>query len=59
MSAANLDDTSSCPQGVRCESCGVERDNLTVTTADLEGSGSPASPSAPAARRGTPPLGSG
>jgi hypothetical protein len=31
----NLDDTSSCPMGVRCESCGVERSNLRVCTATL------------------------
>ena len=33
MSAANLDDTSRCPVGHRCESCGAERDDLAVETA--------------------------
>jgi len=33
VNAINLDDTSSCPLGVRCESCGVERDDLEVRTA--------------------------
>jgi hypothetical protein len=33
--AMNLDDTSRCPLGVRCESCGVERNDLVVATADL------------------------
>jgi hypothetical protein len=31
----NLDDTSRCPLGVRCESCGVERDDLDVKTVHL------------------------
>ena len=31
--AVDLDDISSCPLGVRCESCGVERDDLAVCTA--------------------------
>lgn len=31
----DLDDTSGCPRGVRCEACGVESDDLTVTTAAL------------------------
>lgn len=29
----DLDDTSRCPLGVRCESCGAERDDLAVATA--------------------------
>lgn len=29
----DLDDTSGCPLGHRCESCGVERDDLAVSTA--------------------------
>lgn len=29
----NLDDTSNCPVGVRCESCGTESGNLAVETA--------------------------
>ena len=33
MSRIDLDDTSSCPLGVRCESCGVEDDDLVVATA--------------------------
>jgi hypothetical protein len=33
MNAVNLDDTSRCPLGGRCESCGVERDDLAVSTA--------------------------
>jgi hypothetical protein len=33
--ATNLDDTSSCLLGVRCESCGVERDDLAVRAAAL------------------------
>lgn len=35
MTAINLDDTSRCPRGHRCESCGVERDDLAVCTAAL------------------------
>lgn len=31
----DLDDTSRCPLGVRCESCGVEREDLAVVTAEL------------------------
>jgi hypothetical protein len=31
----DLDDTSRCPVGHRCESCGTERGDLAVTTADL------------------------
>ena len=34
--AVNLDDVSGCPLGVRCESCGVERDDLAVCTVQLE-----------------------
>ena len=34
--AVNLDDTSHCPLGVRCESCGVERDDLRVCTVALD-----------------------
>lgn len=30
----NLDDTSRCPLGHRCESCGAERDDLAVATAN-------------------------
>ena len=30
---AELDDTSRCPLGHRCESCGTERDDLAVSTA--------------------------
>jgi hypothetical protein len=33
MPAIDLDDTAGCPLGVRCESCGVERDDLRVATA--------------------------
>jgi hypothetical protein len=33
MSAPDLDDTSNCPRGHRCQSCGVERDDLDVSTA--------------------------
>jgi hypothetical protein len=29
----NLDDTSNCPIGIRCESCGTESGNLAVETA--------------------------
>jgi hypothetical protein len=32
-SSAHLDDTSRCPLGHRCESCGAERDDLTVSAA--------------------------
>jgi hypothetical protein len=32
---ADLDDTSRCPLGVRCECCGIERDDLAVVTSDL------------------------
>ena len=32
-SPANLDDTSRCPLGHRCESCGAERDDLAVSAA--------------------------
>ena len=35
MSAVDLDDTSNCPVGHRCESCGVERDDLAVSTAEF------------------------
>ena len=31
----DLDDTSRCPLGHRCESCGVERDDLAVCTVAL------------------------
>jgi hypothetical protein len=31
----DLDDTSRCPLGMRCECCGVERDDLAVVTSDL------------------------
>ena len=36
MSAVNLDDTSRCPLGHRCEACGVERDDLAVCTAVMD-----------------------
>jgi hypothetical protein len=36
---ADLDDTSRCPLGIRCECCGVEGDDLAVVTADLGGIG--------------------
>jgi hypothetical protein len=36
MNAVNLDDVSRCPLGVRCESCGVERDDLQVCTFELD-----------------------
>jgi hypothetical protein len=39
VSAVNLDDTSRCPRGHRCEACGAERDDLTVCTANLGGLG--------------------
>jgi hypothetical protein len=32
----DLDDTSRCPLGVRCESCGVERDDLRVCNFELD-----------------------
>jgi hypothetical protein len=32
----NLNDTSSCPRGSRCESCGVERDDLRVCACELD-----------------------
>lgn len=35
----DLDDTSRCPLGHRCESCGAERDDLTVQTVNLGGLG--------------------
>lgn len=31
----NLDDTSNCPVGVRCEACGIEGSDLAVHTAAL------------------------
>ncbi len=31
--AVDLDDVSRCPRGARCESCGVERPGLRVSTA--------------------------
>jgi hypothetical protein len=31
----DLHDTSRCPLGVRCECCGIERDDLAVVTSDL------------------------
>ncbi|MDN5929505.1 MAG: hypothetical protein L0I24_00305 [Pseudonocardia sp.] len=31
----DVDDTARCPLGVRCESCGVEGQDLAVETADL------------------------
>ncbi len=36
MSAVDLDDTSRCPLGRRCESCGAERDDLAVCTVALD-----------------------
>jgi len=33
VSRIDLDDTSRCPRGVRCESCGTESDHLAVETA--------------------------
>jgi hypothetical protein len=33
--APDLDDSSRCPLGARCECCGVERDDLAVVTSDL------------------------
>jgi hypothetical protein len=33
--SVNLDDTSACPLGHRCEACGVERDDLAVCTVEL------------------------
>ncbi|MGI9004582.1 MAG: hypothetical protein ACR2GH_23505 [Pseudonocardia sp.] len=35
MSAVDLDNTTGCPLGVRCESCGVERDDLAVSIVEL------------------------
>ena len=32
---ADLDDVSRCPLGVRCASCGIERDDLQVRTVEL------------------------
>ncbi len=34
MNVTDLYDTSRCPRGHRCESCGVEASDLAVTTAD-------------------------
>ena len=48
--AVDLDDISPCPLGVRCESCGVERDDLAVCTVAFAGSASPAH-AVPALRR--------
>ena len=31
----DLDDTSRCPLGHRCESCGAERDDLAICTVEL------------------------
>ena len=36
MSAVDLDDTSRCPLGRRCESCGVESADLAVSTVALD-----------------------
>ena len=36
MSAVNLDDTSRCPLGHRCEACGAERTDLAVVTVVLD-----------------------
>ena len=36
MSAVELDDTSRCPLGHRCESCGIESADLAVTTVVLD-----------------------
>jgi hypothetical protein len=33
--SVNLDDTSRCPLGIRCESCGTEGDDLRVCTVEL------------------------
>lgn len=33
MSYVDLDDTTNCPTGHRCESCGAEKGNLAVETA--------------------------
>ena len=33
MTCIDLDDTTGCPVGVRCESCGTEQGPLTVETA--------------------------
>lgn len=35
MSAVDLDDTSGCPLGVRCESCGVEASDSAVRIVGL------------------------
>ncbi|MGD9525626.1 hypothetical protein [Pseudonocardia sp.] len=35
MRALDLDDTSGCPLGVRCESCGIEAEGLAVVTAAM------------------------
>jgi hypothetical protein len=35
MTAVNLHDTSRCPLGHRCESCGDERDDLAVRKVNL------------------------
>jgi hypothetical protein len=32
----DLDRTDHCPLGVRCESCGVERDDLAMSTVELD-----------------------
>ena len=36
MSAVELDDTSRCPLGHRCEACGTERTDLAVITVALD-----------------------
>jgi hypothetical protein len=35
MAAVDLDDTTRCPLGIRCEACGAERDDLAVSTVPL------------------------
>jgi hypothetical protein len=35
VTAINLDNTTECPLGVRCESCGTERGDLAVSTAEF------------------------
>jgi hypothetical protein len=55
--AVDVDDTSRCPLGVRCESCGTERDDLTIATSctDLGALCLTACPTCAAAiSRGTP-----
>jgi hypothetical protein len=35
VTTPDVDDTSRCPLGARCECCGIERNDLAVVTSDL------------------------